>query len=325
MSEQKGFVSAGAGLLWRRQGILWWIFAVNFICAGLGTAPAAFALNRALHHTLAGQSLVKGFDLGMAYELIRLPGVGLLRYTTSSYMFAFLFALFMLFVSGGILEAYRQNRRLTMAEFFAASGAFFWRFVRLMLFSLVPLIFLGSLYAQLDTFSDYVGDKVLADRTGFYIMVAGMAILALLALLVRLWFDIAKIRAVAQNEHSMWRNMWKALGITRRRMGTLLWMYVRISLVAWIALLACILIWTTLPPTATIASFLLLQLVIVGQLATRLWQLASITAWYQHAELASASSVDSTTPHPQEVVEPAPSFSDATSRPEDFELPPADA
>ena len=37
--NEKGVVAAGFGLLCRRQAILWWVFVVNFACAGLGTLP----------------------------------------------------------------------------------------------------------------------------------------------------------------------------------------------------------------------------------------------------------------------------------------------
>ncbi len=321
-NAKQGLVAAGAGLVWRRRGVLWWVFGVNVALGALGTIPAAMQLNKALHHTLAGEQLVKGFDLGMFYELLRVPEVNLFRFTTGSYVFAFLFALFMLFVSGGILEVYRQDRRLDTGDFFAASGAFFWRFVRLALFSLVPFVFIGSLYQQIERFSDYVGDKVVADQVGFFIWLAGVIIVVLLALLVRLWFDIAKVRAVAQNERRMWPNLWKACGITLRQLRTLLWMYFRISLVAWLTLLAGFLIWTKLPPTAIWATFALLELIMLVQLGARLWQMASAITWYKrHAELAPADSVDYTTPHPQEVPEPTPQL---TLYP-DTELPPADA
>jgi len=302
--NKKGLVTAGSSLLWRQQAILWWVFAVNFVCGALGTAPAALQLNRALHHTLAGQALTKGFDLGMFFEIVRLPNVSLMRSTTSSYIFAFLFFLFMLFVSGGILETYRQDRRLTTGDFFAASGAFFWRFVRLMLFSLLPFIFLWSMYAQVNRLSDSVGDRAVADQVGFCIQFAGTVLLALLALLVRLWFDLAKVRAVAQNERSMWHNMWRSSGMTWRHLGTLFWMYFRISLAAWIALLIGLLIWTKLPPTAIPATFILLEFIILSQLAARLWQLASATAWYKrYAEVVPADSVAYTTPEPEGVIE----------------------
>jgi hypothetical protein len=320
--ERKGLVSAGAALMWRRQGILWWVFAVNFALGMLGTMPALHALKGALGHSLAGEQMVKGFDLGMFYELTRLPQVNLLRFKDPSCLFAGLFALFMLFVSGGILEGYRQDRRLNTGDFFAASGTYFWPFVRLMLLSLVPFVFLGNLYLAVERWSDWVGEKFVADQVGFWVEAAGAIVIVLLLMLVRLWFDIAKVRAVAQKEHRMWRNMWKALGITGREIWTLLWMYLRISLVAWITALIGFLIWTKLPPTAIPATFVLLELVLLVQLAARLWQMASAMTWYKrHAEMVPADTVDYTTPHPLEIVEPTPQLS---LYPE-TELPPADA
>ena len=320
--QRQGLVSAGAALLWRRQGILWWVFAVNVVLAALGTMPAVHALKSAVGHSMAGEQLVKGFDLGMFFELTRLPQVNLMRFTEPSYLFAGLFALFMLFVSGGILEVYRQDRRLNTGDFFAASGAFFWPFVRLMLFSLVPFVFLGNLYLAVGKMSDRLGDRFVADQVGFWAQVAGTIVIVLLVLFVRLWFDIAKVRAVAQNERRMWRNMWKALGITGRELWSLLWMYLRISLIAWITLLVGFLIWTKLPPTAIPATLLLLELVLLVQLAARLWQMASAMTWYKrHAEMVPADTVDYTTPHPVELVEPEPQM---PLYPE-TELPPADA
>ncbi len=318
---RKGFVTAGASLLWRRRSLLWWVFAVNLALGGLGTLPAARQLKHALEHRLAGEQLFKGFDLGMFYELLRVPEVNLLRFTTSSYLFAALFAICMLFISGGILEVYRQDRRrIDTRDFFAASGAFFWRFARLMLFSLVPFALLGNAYLGVEKASDYLGDKAGSDQVGFVIWLAGVIILVMLALFVRLWFDLAKVHTVATDERRMLRTAWKGLKISRRQMRTLLWMYLRISLVAWITLLAAFLIWTKLPPTAIWATFVLLELVMLVQLGARLWQMASATLWYKRAvEPIPGASVDFTS-QPQEVPEPEPQLS---LYPE-TELPPAD-
>ncbi len=329
--NEKGVVAAGFSLLWRRQGILWWVFVVNFVCGALGTIPALLALHRALAHSLAGQPLSKGFDVGMFVELVRLPNVRLMSTYTASYIFAFLFLLFMLFVSGGILETYRQDRKLTTGDFFAASGAFFWRFVRLMLLSLIPFFVVSMIYQGLDKLSDTVGDRAIADQVGIYLLWFAVVVFLLLALIVRLWFDIAQVRAVAQNERGMWRNTWKAFGITFRALPSLFWMYFRISLFAWLTLVVGLVIWAELPPTATPVSFVLLELILLAQLAARFWQLASAMTWYQrHAEVVPADSVDYTTPHPQEVAEPAPPVEPAPSiepplRDSGPELPPADA
>ena len=212
----------------------------------------------------------------------------------------------MLLVSGGILETYHQDRRLTTGEFFAASGAFFWRFVRLMLLSLVPFFAVSTIYQGLDKLSDYVGDKAIADQVGIFLGWAAIVVFLLLALGVRLWFDVAQVRAVARNERGMWRNLWSACRITWGDLGSLFWMYFRISLVAWVTLAVGLVIWAHLPPTATPVTFVLLEVILLAQLATRFWQLAAATTWYQrHAEPVSSESLDYTTPQTAEVTEVA--------------------
>jgi len=282
----KSAFSSGFGLLWRRQGVLWWIFVVNLLCGALGTLPALLALHESIGHSLIGKPLTNRFDIGMFVELIRLPTVGLMRFTTASYLFAFVFFVFMLFVTGGVLETYRTDRRLTTGEFFSASGAFFWRMVRLLLLSIIPFIVVGAIYQGLDKLADYVGDRAIADQVGIFMGWGATLIFLLLALAVRLWFDMAQVRAVAQNERRMWRNTWRGWSITWHHFGGLYWMYFRIALLAWITLGVGLLIWTKLPATATGGVLIILELIMFAQIAARLWQLASAMTWYQqHPEL----------------------------------------
>lgn len=320
-AERKGVLSAGARMVWRRQEVLWWVFAVNLGLGALGTLQAARTLNAALGYSLAGNQLFKGFDLGMVVELIRLPDTNFLNSRSSALACALLFAVFMLFVSGGILEVFREDRRLNTGDFFAASGAFFWRFVRLTLFMLIPFVFLRYAFRELRNWAEYLGDKVSADAIEFLILGAGVIVLALLALTVRVCFDIAKVRTVAENESGMWRSAWASGEITLRHLGTLLWIYVRISLVGAIALLVAFLIWVKLPPTAVPATLILLELVILSQLAARLWQMASATAWYRQYAESMVAAPAYAIPQQPEVPEPEPQLS---LYPE-TELPPADA
>lgn len=302
--DNQGLVAAGAALVWRRQRVLWWVFTVNLALGLMGAAGARAELNRTLQHSLAGEGLTKGFDLGMFYELVEQPAVNLTRSAGSSFLFAALFPLFMIFVSGGILAVYREDRKVSTGDFFAASGAFFWRFVRLALFSLIPFGVLGFALWGVNKLSDYIGDRSVSALTGFYILLAGATVITLTVLFVRLWFDIAQVRAVVQDEHSMWRNLWKALGISWGNVATLFRVYLCISGVAWVTLAAGLLLWAKLPPTATPVTFLLLESIILMQLLTRLWQRASTVTWYKrHAAMFPADAVDFTTPPPTELVD----------------------
>ena len=200
--------------MWRRQRVLWWAFVVNLAIGLLGAAGAHAQLDKLLRHSLAGEGLAKGFDFGMFLELITRPNADLMRSAGGSERIAFLFPLFMIFAAGGILAVYREDRKFTAGDFFAASGPFFWRFVRLALFSLVPFGILAVMLWGVNKLSDYIGDRSVSAQTGLYILLAGAIIVTLLVLFVRLWFDIAQVRAVMQDERKMWPNLWKALGIS---------------------------------------------------------------------------------------------------------------
>ena len=189
--------------------------------------------------------------------------------------------------------------------------------MRLALFSLVPFVVLGSALWGADKLSDYIGDRTVSAQTGFYIFLAGAIVITLLALFVRLWFDIAQVRAVVQDEHKMWSNLWKALGISWRNVSTLFRVYLCISGVAWVTLAVGLFLWAKLPPTATPVTFLLLEFIILMQLLTRLWQRASSVTWYKrHAAAFPADAVDYTTPAPVQLVEPGTVLPEETPAPE---------
>jgi hypothetical protein len=344
ITNHKSGFSASFGLLWRRQGVLWWIFAVNLICGALGTVPGLLRLRHALGHSLAAQLLTDRFDLGIFADLFRQPDVSLGRFTTTSYLFALVFFVFMLFVTGGVLETYRDDRRLTTGEFFAASGAYFWRFVRLLLLSIIPFVIVSMIYQTLHKTADRVGDRAIADQVGIFLDLGALVVFLLLALFVRLWFDIAQVRAVALNERRMWRNTWRAWRLTWGGFGRLYWMYFAIALFGWITFAIGLVIWAHLPATAIGAMFLLFELMMFAQVASRLWQLASATVWYQqHPEPVPAPAVvafapptpepftsvtippgDSAAP-PLPPAAPAALESEPSPRDPGPELPPADA
>lgn len=322
--ERKRVIAAGFSLLWRRQAVLWWVFVVSLVLGGLGALPATVNIGDALDHTLAGQRLTTRFDLGMYFELLRLPDVDITRYDSAAGVAVFLFFLFILFVTGGILETYRQDRKLNTGEFFAASGAFFWRFVRLLLLSIIPFVIVGMIYQGLSKLADHIGDRAIADQVGLFSSIGAVIIFMLLALWVRLWFDLARVRAVVQNERGMWRNLWKSWGITWH--AGLYWKYVAIALVAWVALGIGLVLWANVPSSSTPLIFLVLELIIFAQVATRLWQLASAMTWYRGyaASLVVVQPIVETVPPPAEVVEP-PVASDLPPADPGPELPPADA
>jgi len=288
----RGAVGGGAGLVWRRQSVLWWIFIVNFILAALGTMGYASKVGAVLNHSLEAQRLVTGKDVAVIGSLAMLPSN---PYNSGSgtILGVVVFFIFMLFVEGGLLTLYRDDRRLTKGEFFEASGRFFWRFLRLMLYSLAPFVPVFMIVSGVSKWSSSLTSDAGHPVAGFWVMLIGLVVVLFLLTAIRLWFDMAQVHAVAEDEHAMHRAWRRGFKLTFGNFGSLYWMYLRISLAAWIVFAVVFWVWVKLvaPPSVGV-SFVLSQLVLLWWLGTRLWQRSSETLWYQrHAELAAAPAV----------------------------------
>jgi hypothetical protein len=271
--------SAGFGLMLRRQYILWWIFAVNFVLAALAILPAASSMAGVMGHSLYSNRLVTGFDASALIELFMRPhvhGGGTLA------LLPLVFLVFMLLAEGGILLSYRQDRRLGTGEFFGAGGKFFWRFIRLMVCMLVVLVPLFFAWSALSSWSDRLSSNSPNPYAGFQVELGGGIIFLLVFLALRLWFDMAQVRLVATDERSVLRALRWALGATLRSFVSLYWLFLRISVTAWIVMGAIIWIWMNFVPHEHVGiSFLLGQLALLFWLAARLWQRAGETVWYE--------------------------------------------
>ena len=295
-----GIVSESWRVMWRHRRFIYWVFLVSLVFAWISSRGVNRQISRVLDSSLASQDLAQGFDLSRFVELTKSPEVNFTDSAPIAVTLSSVFLVYMLFLTGGILEVYREDRRLAIGDFFAACGHNFWRFVRLMLWSLIPFataMFTGRLVRT-------VGTTLTGGSRGMILSsIAGVIVTVLLALLVRLWFDVAQVRAVAQDEHHMLRNLLRSAQIASNQLLFLLWIYLRISLLAWLSLAVGAVIFVNLiPPDKWWLSFLWLELIVFAQLTTRFWQRAAAVKWYQRfAERKPESAADFTTAKPEEI------------------------
>jgi len=302
---------AGLGLAWRRQSVLWWIFLVNLALAGMGAATFMRQVSPALDRSLQSLAFVHSFNPFVLSDVMT-EAHGTSTARVASAFFILVFFVFMLFVEGGLLETYRLNRGLSKGEFFEASGRFFWRFVRLLVLMLIALIPPGIVYKLTTGATHQLDERWPSPMPGVWCQFIGLLVVLFLLQAVRLWFDMAQVRAVAQDEHAIRRALGSAFRITLGNFGSLYWLYLRISVVAWLAMVLLGWIWIRLVRPEWIgASFLVTQLMLLSWLGTRLWQRASETIWYQQRIPAVAMEFESSpaSPPPAAVEPPAPEFS----------------
>ena len=143
-------------------------------------------------------------------------------------------------------------------------------------------------------------------------MCAATIVILLLVVGIRLWFDMTQVIAVAQDERRMHRALRRSAALVWNNLGSLFWLYGRISVIGCVLFGAGLYIWMMkLRPEATPVAFVLGQAMILLWLGTRLWQRASETEWYK--QYRAAQHVPAPMPPPRV---PAPSA--------EVEVPPGD-
>ena len=110
-----------------------------------------------------------------------------------------------MFLLGGILDRYARQRRLGAHGFFAASGVFFFRFLRLGVLALMAWTFVfGALHGWLfHGFYGWVTRESTVERTAFLWHAVLTVAFVLVVAAVMVVFDYAKVRAVVEDRRSM--------------------------------------------------------------------------------------------------------------------------
>jgi hypothetical protein len=218
---------------------------------------------------------------------------------SASLLGAILFTIFTIFATGGILATYYSGQRLHAGGFFEACGHHFWRFVRLtiyLLIVLIPVFILGGIAHHV---YDRFDKQSISPMPAVHFFEAAAVVLLLFLICIRVWFDMAQVIAVAEDERRMHKALRRAAALLRHDFFSLYWLYLRISLIAWIVFAAGLHIWMThLRPESILAPFLLSQFLIIFWQACRLWQRASECIWYREHQRAIAVTTPPYEPSP---------------------------
>ena len=288
MTSETGILREGARRVWRRQRVLWWFFLVNLALSYLTAIPLQSRIAAVTSHSLAASRLVDNFDMGAFSELVSNPDVAFGARTAESFPALLVFFIFTLFLTGGILAAYSADYKLTTAEFFHACGAYFWRWVRLLSFMIPILVPVGFVSYGLLSWSGRLILDAAGEKTGYWALLASVVLISFLAMTVRLWFDMAQVHTVIEEERAIRRSLVQALKFTFRNFGSLFWLYVRISVLAWLGMAAGLWLVAHIPGRHSGWSFFILEIVLLWWAGTRLWQRASEIVWYQRRIVALA-------------------------------------
>jgi len=143
---------------------------------------------------------------------------------------------------------------------------------------LAPLLLLAGVVYD---WSGNLSENATQEKLGFWVLLAGGLLLAFVLMVVRLWFDMAQVRAVAENERAVRKSLAHSLRLTRNHFAPLFRIYFVITLLAWVVLALALWTWSVMPSRYFALSVVMLELVVLFWFFARLWQRASETVWYE--------------------------------------------
>jgi len=200
-----------------------------------------------------------------------------------------------IFFAGGIIDRFARDRATRAHGFFAVSGTFFFRFLRL---AVVMWLVYAALFHAVHPwlFGDAVYGRLTRDlaveRTAFFINVALYVAFGVVLAACNLVFDYAKVRAVVEDRRSMLGAVRAAVGFIRHNAGaaTLLYSLDFVLFVLAVAVYAAIAPGAGSGGLSVWVGFAIGQLYILARLWVKLVFWASETSLFQ-ARLAHAGYV----------------------------------
>jgi hypothetical protein len=281
-------LSDGLRKLRYNKRYIFWFWLLNLTLAEFGTAGFRRAAHAILDHSLYAERLVKGFDLGAFIELLSKPEFGSLNSMTyPSLYFGFVFFLATALFLPGIFTGYASTYRLPREEFFRACGRNLWRFIRIMIIAgIIMGIIAGLLFAANNAIAKKA-DNSTNEKLPFELQITGLAVIFLVMTTLRIWFDLAEVDAVLNDQRAVRKSIAAAFRHTFRSLARLLTSYVVVTIVAAIVLLAGLFLWMKLvAPENILGAFAIGQITLLLLLIPRFWQRGIAVSYWQQRMLA---------------------------------------
>lgn len=305
--KDQGLLSSGLARLTRNKRYLIWFWLLNLTLAEFGTSSFRKAAHAILDHSLEADRLTQDFHLATFINLLSLPEFPHMNsMTTPALYFAFLFFVFTALFLPGVFAGYASTYRLPRDDFFRSCGRNLWRFIRLLIIAgIIMGIVTGILFAINGKIVEKAGEST-NELLPFELQMTGLAIIFLIMSALRIWFDLAEVDIVLNDQRAVRKSIASAFRHTLRSLGSLLGAYVLTTIVAAIFLVGGLWLWMRLVPAhSVIRTFILGQIILFLLLIPRFWQRGIVVSYWQQHMLVPVVAVEPIEPIPAPAI-PAP-------------------
>lgn len=283
MSEHKGLLSSGLGMVLRNKRYIVWFYVLNVFLGLFGTVAFVNQAGTILDHSLLSERLLHGFSLGVLIEMFARPEFGPTMASRGPAMFfALLFMVATALFLPGVFQGYASTYRLPREDFFRACGRNLWRIIRLMIVAgIVMGIVAGVLFGMNGALVKKAGEST-NELLSFEVQMAGLFVIFLVMTTLRIWFDLAEADIVLNDQRAVRKSIGAGFRHTFRSLGRLLGSYVVATIVAAAILVAGLWCWEHFVPSrSVIGAFLVSQFTLFLLLIPRFWQRGVAVSYWQ--------------------------------------------
>ncbi len=268
----------GFQLALRNWPIVIWAYAVNLVFGLLAGIPFATGLAPYLDHSLAAQRIAGTVDVAYLDELLMhlrennfIPTA---IHTAAWLNLLQLLVLFVLFAGTTFVYVSAEPPRLSVL--LRGGVAYFWRFLRAaILAGCIAAVILGILLTARALLLDRASAVYVERRMFLYSAISG-AVVLLVALLVRLWWDLVEVyivRNAMDGERRVLRALLPALRLLGKYFFRTVGSFFLSGLLGVSALALCLYLWKRFIPAHQVwLACLVAQLGLFLLLASRFWQ-----------------------------------------------------
>jgi hypothetical protein len=254
-----------------------WTYAVNLLFALLAGIPFASGLAPYLDHSLAANHIAGTIDTSYLRELaIQVRGTGFFPMVINTAVWLNMLQVLVLFVLfAGSVFVYVSAEPPRLSVLLRGGIAYFWRFVRAAIVAaFAATLILGLLLGVRGLLLDRARN-VYVERQIFVYSAISAGLILLLALLVRLWWDLVEVyivRNAMDGERSILPALLPALRLLFRHFFRTFGSFFVAGLAGVFAYALCLFLWRLLPAHQVWIACLLAQLGLFLLLAGRFWQ-----------------------------------------------------
>jgi hypothetical protein len=196
MSKQRSLLAGGLSLTLRNWPALVWTYIFNLVLSIVFSLPLYGQINAITGHSFGSQRLTGAFDLGVLGGLATKLGEGPGSSASTSYFSTYIYLAIYFLLVPGTLFCYQTGAPAKLSTMLQTGIAYFWRFVRITLISLVAFgIVLGILFAIQGRWASYL-DEHTVGRAGFIQQMLGIVLIGFVAAALRVYFDLVEVYTV---------------------------------------------------------------------------------------------------------------------------------